>query len=1035
MCKKGGFFYLIKIIVILALVGAGFFCAKKIAASQSILINEIQIYPTESRFIELYNPNDFPVDLTDWYLQRKTQTGSSFTSLVSKTYFNGKSIGAYGYFLIYRSALSNSDIVLNTLTLSEANTLQLKNSDGDIVDKVGWGAVSDCEGSCALSPTENQSLQRKFQNNIFVDAGNNAEDFEIKSCPSPKAQEAICQDENSNNSGDGNNNATSTPIISTDENTATSTSQSESASDSSSADMQSNNFGDLVINELVSDPADNDVEWIEIYNKTSHNIDLSGWWIEDGSKTKTILSEELGVSGSDRYKVIEKPNGNLNNSGDIIILYDSTGKIIDQVVYGNWNDGNIEDNAPAAADPGSTARKFDGNNTYNNFYDFDFTLKPTKGSSNIIQKEDETSAQAKIGLDFSNDILISEILPNPIGDDTKLEFIEIYNAGQREINLTGWSLSNENNKKVNLEKIATSTIIKAGEYLAFYRPQTKIVLYNDQGQIKLFQPLAEKPFMEVNYKNVKEGQSYNLINIKIINEWVWSETITPGAANIAKAINHAPEAEFSLPQAVLTGQPIIFDSSDSADQDNDKLTFSWDFGDGFKNNLANPEHTYLKAGIYKIKLEVSDGQTAVQKEKSITVVNTVGELQKINEFNLDLEAIEVYSGLIINEFMPNPSGADINNEWIEFKNQSLEKIDLLNWRIENSNGKYRFSESKIIEPGAFYILKNSQSKLALKNSDDFINLYNNKNELVDSVEYLDAIEKASYARGANNKWFWTTKLTLEQENIISLSDNALVQVLGSKISASGYIEIDLEKVKELEIGSQVKIKGVVAVEPGILGAQFFYIISLPINIEDMVNKPGLQIYNYKKDFPVLRIGDYIEVAGELAQTQGELRIKTKNKDDIKILEANQQALSLALKADEIGEGNIGQLLTISGEITDKKSTSLYIDDGSDEIFVYIKSNTGISLKDFSVGQKVMVTGILSKTQTGLRLLPRCQEDIVLNNSNNELNPRVLGEVTSSEEWDLAKRDKKLELFKYLLIISSGVIILLTFLFVRAKRKS
>ncbi|MFA5359595.1 MAG: lamin tail domain-containing protein [Patescibacteria group bacterium] len=1031
MGKKGGFFYLVKIVVILAVIGAGFFYTQKIDASQSILISEIQIYPIENRFIELYNPNDSPVNLTDWYLQRKTQAGSSFSSLVSKTYFNGKTIGANSYFLISRSSFPNSDIILSSLTLSEANTLQLKDANGDVVDKVGWGEANDCQGSCALSPVENQSLQRKFENNNFINTGNNGEDFKIENCPSPKAQSAVCQNEDSDDSDDQDNNATSTPVIIGGD-VATSTNPIASSSSSSE---QKNNFGDVLINELVSDPTDDDVEWIELYNKTYREIDLTGWWFEDGSKAKTTLSGNLGASGASRYKVIEKPAGNLNNSGDIIILYDASGKIIDQVAYGNWDDGNIENNAPAAADPGSIARKFDGCDTYNNLNDFAITLKPTKGASNIIQAEDEISSEAKAGFDFSSDILISEILPNPTGDDTKLEFIEIYNAGKREVNLTGWSLSNEDNKKINLEKIATSTIIKAGEYLAFFRPKTKIVLHNDQEQVKLFQPLVDKPFITVDYKNVKEGWSYNIVDYKIKGEWVWSETITPGAINIFKTINHAPEVEFNMPAEVLVGTPVIFDSSDTIDQDDDKLKFSWDFGDGFKNSLANAEHTYLKAGVYKAKLEVSDGQATSTKEKSIKVVNTITEL------NVDKEILALTQGegnIIINEIFPNPEGADTGKEWVEFKNQSSDKINLLNWRIENGNGKYKFNEAQIIEPGAFYVLDNVKSKLAFKNADDVISLYNDNNELIDRVEYSGAIQDEAYALGVNNKWFWTTKLTPDQENVISLADSEAVkqnQVLGVKINSAGYAEIDLEKIRELEIGSLVKVKGVVAVEPGILGAQIFYIVSLSANAEDVANMPGMQIYNYKKDFPSLKVGDYIEISGELSQTQGEFRIKTKDKSDIKIIESKQPPFALALKIDEISEENIGQLLTITGEITDKKSTSLYVDDGNDEIFVYIKQNTGINIKNLAVGQKVMVTGILSKTQTGFRLLPRYQEDIVLNNSVNELNPQVLGEVASSEEWDLAKRDKKLELFKYLLIISGGIIALLAGLLIRAKRKS
>jgi len=123
-----------------------------------ILINEIQLSPTGNRFIELYNPNNSSVNLTNWYLQRKTQTGSSFGSLVSKTYFEGKTINANDYFLISRASLDGADIILDNLTLTESNVIQLKNSDGEVIDKLGWGQASDCEGSCALQPSDNQSI-------------------------------------------------------------------------------------------------------------------------------------------------------------------------------------------------------------------------------------------------------------------------------------------------------------------------------------------------------------------------------------------------------------------------------------------------------------------------------------------------------------------------------------------------------------------------------------------------------------------------------------------------------------------------------------------------------------------------------------------------------------------------------------------------------------------------------------------------------------------------------------------------------------
>jgi hypothetical protein len=166
-----------------------------------ILINEVQAYPVENRFIELYNPNNSSVDLTSWYLQRKTQSGASFGSLVSKTYFEGKTINANGYFLISRNALTGADIILDDLTLTESNTIQIKNSNGEMVDKLGWGVAIDCENSCASEPSMGQSIQRKFNSELsekFIDTGNNADDFEVKICPSPKAQSAICEEEKVN---------------------------------------------------------------------------------------------------------------------------------------------------------------------------------------------------------------------------------------------------------------------------------------------------------------------------------------------------------------------------------------------------------------------------------------------------------------------------------------------------------------------------------------------------------------------------------------------------------------------------------------------------------------------------------------------------------------------------------------------------------------------------------------------------------------------------------------------------------------------
>lgn len=126
-----------------------------------VFINEVQVSPPEGRFIELFNSGTSSVNLTDWYIQRKTTTGT-FGSLVTKTDFENKTIEPNSYFLISRSSLSNSNIVIGDMTLTESNTIQLKNSDGNVADKVGWGSVTDCGSICAPNPSENKSIGRSF---------------------------------------------------------------------------------------------------------------------------------------------------------------------------------------------------------------------------------------------------------------------------------------------------------------------------------------------------------------------------------------------------------------------------------------------------------------------------------------------------------------------------------------------------------------------------------------------------------------------------------------------------------------------------------------------------------------------------------------------------------------------------------------------------------------------------------------------------------------------------------------------------------
>ena len=98
-------------------------------------------------------------------------------------------------------------------------------------------------------------------------------------------------------------------------------------------------------------------------------------------------------------------------------------------------------------------------------------------------------------------------------------------------------------------------------------------------------------------------------------------TDAKGLSNSAKQTvtvqntNTAPKAAFSVSKSALN---VTF-TNQSKDEDGDKLTYSWDFGDGETSDAASPAHTYAEEGTYNVYLTVSDGKAESTAQQDVTV--------------------------------------------------------------------------------------------------------------------------------------------------------------------------------------------------------------------------------------------------------------------------------------------------------------------------------------------------------------------------------------------------------------------------------
>jgi hypothetical protein len=175
--------------------------------------------------------------------------------------------------------------------------------------------------------------------------------------------------------------------------------------------------------------ATSDPESVELTNTTNTNISLTGWFIRDDNNN---TGDDISLSGtlpSNSKETFTHIKGWLNDSGDIIYLYDSSNILIDKVVYPTPTPSLTTD--PIATNP-------------------------------------------------SSGISLTEFMPY-----SSIEWIELYNQNNFDVKLTGWQVGDNTSST----KTIPDLVIKAKSYSTFdfssflNNNGDKVVLYNNNKNI------------------------------------------------------------------------------------------------------------------------------------------------------------------------------------------------------------------------------------------------------------------------------------------------------------------------------------------------------------------------------------------------------------------------------------------------------------------------------------------------------------------------------------------------------------------------
>jgi hypothetical protein len=165
----------------------------------------------------------------------------------------------------------------------------------------------------------------------------------------------------------------------------------------------------VVINEFLAHADEPQFDFIELHNRANVAVDLSGCFLSDDARTNRFRIPDGTTLAARGFAVFDQNQlgFRLSSGGETIYLVSSNGlQLLDAIRFGGQENGV------------STGRLPNGSGTLRRL------AKPTPGAANAERR--------------SEDIVINEVMYNPISGLDDDEYVELHNRGGATVNLAGW---------------------------------------------------------------------------------------------------------------------------------------------------------------------------------------------------------------------------------------------------------------------------------------------------------------------------------------------------------------------------------------------------------------------------------------------------------------------------------------------------------------------------------------------------------------------------------------------------------------------
>lgn len=584
-------------------------------------------------------------------------------------------------------------------------------------------------------------------------------------------------------------------------------------------------------------------------------------------------------------------------------------------------------------------------------------------------------------------IVFSEIMANPLDESTG-EFVELLNLGESPIDLNGWVFRDLVDAKDVVKDytgsfdIGTSgTILTpksyalivdpdyAGEYNSFIEAHSDLAslliltiddttlgngLGNSSDTVTLQSSDAAMNITHAWDSDAGNGISWAGYSLGSSSE-TWKKSQQAEGTSVGFANNLAPEAALSKDsEEGIAPLDVTFDGSESTDPEALPLHYSFDFGDGESAEQDSPvfHHTYTQIGVYEAVLTVRDSEGSIsQKNETI----------KVNK-----KVATVPCSLVISEVLPNPVGDDTTSEFIEIQNAGATSCNLAGYALDDGkdgSAPFVLGDTSLV-PKEFRAFFSNTTHITLNNSGDAARILGTDGQQIAIMSYGVSKEGQSLIQ-KETQALWTTTPTPNADNIYTEHNDT--QEIISPTNKDTLSLSSVRGAKKLEKGDDVMVEGFVIAKAGSLSSQYIYIGD---------STGGIQVYNSKKLFPKMKLGQKVRVVGVISKTSQLTRILIHETDDIKVSPSIKIVAPLKKKTGRVLASDEGLLIVVTGKIEKKNGNSVVINDGTGLLTISFREGSGLKPSLVTTGKVATIQGIVSSGSGNVELLPRQSSDIV-----------------------------------------------------------